>query len=419
MKGKLSLIQTIKKYLGILLMLVSVGISLYMLKELPFMEHLDSGGDNYWHYTNAAVMADMIEAGKPIGMYEHSNLGWPMMQVYQPLFYIIEATTYLLSFKQISQIAIHNTLELLFITLIPIGVYYMSRKFEFSTIVAGLASLFSITTIAGWGTSMEAFFNLGMATFAAGAAFFPFALGKYYEILNKESVSSKDIALSALFSGMAFLGHQLAGYALFISFSTITLLKLYHIGLNKKEQLQTLKRIAITGGVSIALVGFFLFPKFFTFQEYNAQNYALLRVTDDASNSFTIQFFIDHLFSGELLDSTNNFGLNKDINFRWAYNEDQNRLPILTISFLLGCLICLWKIADKKIQATILLCISLLIVTLSFDDFTFIRFLPAAKELPYLRLISFWNMIVSVIAAIGLSSVVQFFANKLSGSKST
>jgi hypothetical protein len=404
------------KNLGYILLFAAIAMQLYMLRDLPFFEHIDSGGDNYWHHTNAMAIVQMLQQGKLLAFYENGNLGWPMLNVYQPLLYILEAVLYLGLFKSIPIHTIHNLLETLFIAMVPAGTFYMLLKMQAGRFTAGLAAMFSILSIFGWGASMESYFNLGMATFAAGMAFFPFAVGKYYQLLHTESWHSKDIAAVAILTTLSFLGHQLAGYALFIAFATITILKIFLMAFSnkpKKHVLQIFKRASLAGILSILMLSFFIFPKFLTHSEYNAKNYALLRVTDSAVPSFTTQFFIDKLFNAEMLDSTNNFGLEKDTNFRWAYNKHHSRLPIVTFFFLLGTIITILKIDEEKNKTLLCLFIAFLTVSLSFDDFPIIRYLPATKELPYMRLMSFLYLFISAIAAVGLTYCIQFLTNSL------
>jgi hypothetical protein len=374
----------------------------------------DHASDNTFHVANTIEVARHLEKGDVFGFYDAFFTGVPLMGYYQPLMYLISASVYLILFKSVSVLVIHNTIVALVVSLFPVAVFYLGRSLRFNTGTSILSAFLSMLSIQGHGHSLEAYYELGTQTFALGALLFPLALGKYINFLGSHEKCVKDYLLVTWLLLLTLLAHQLSFYFLVISISVYTLIHLcYQSRDNLMREFRTLFLILF---IFFLISSFWLYPKFFIHSEYSRTDLGSTRIQDNLMSSFTSKFFFDKLFSGEILDSTDNLGYDRDQNFKWATNKKYNRFPVITVFLFVGLAILIKKAKLLQAKQMIFLFLISIFLTIGMDDFPLLGLLPMSTNLQFLRfnfLFVLWSCFISAIGMMAFATFVASRAKKL------
>ena len=395
-----------KDRLGKIFLLISIGLAFLFTHSIIGSQYIQSG-DSFWHYSNEFHLIKSIENGKGIFTCLYKGLGLPLSAFYQPLLYIIVAGVYFCSAKMLSVFFIHNLIVCLLFSLFPLSIYYFARSFRFSIFVSGLASLFSLVPISGWGHTIDAYFWIGLHTQLLGALFLPVVLGSIHRLTWSKHIS-RNLITAVLSAAALLMGHAvyavLAGYAGLIYLA----LFLFQYGLRRtKNLLKPLLLITVCAGIIVSfwLVPFFKFNSEYKFIPESERSFSPLAV------SLTVKDTLEALFSGTLLDTNNLdsplFGGGEE-GFRWSLNDQFHRFKLFTVLTLLGFIISLFM---KKKFRYLFICFLMaggLFLFCGKDDFPILHFLPFARNFQPIRAIFLIELSAMLLSATAIDWIFCF-----------
>ncbi len=399
-----------EKILPYLILIFAVLFAIFIQKQLVFANNHSVWGDGLYHYTNQFNLIKHIEKGDVFGFYEHFNSGYPMMNQYQPLYYLAVVAIFFLFLKLIPLLVIHNTLFVIIYSLTPVGVFYLLSKFRFNKMVCAIGSLLSILPIGVFGHSLEAYHGAALLTLSLATLLYFFTLGKFHEFVYYNKRNITDYLKLAILISLSSLAHQWVAYLIFITFTIYIISYLFHAKI--KEILSLIKPLLIISLISLVMISFWFVPKLITYKEFSISTDSTERV-DNAFYAFSIQMFVEKYFNGELLDSTNNFGEIAGENFRWPDNLHFYRFPILTVFSILGFIMLLFRLKDFKSKFLIIFFIISAALMCGFDDIQIFKFLPIFESVAFIRFIFLFDLAAIILSAFSIYYIVNFAQEKV------
>ncbi len=408
---KITIKKVMTTYLPYFILFLSIFFLLFFSKRFILGNNLSVAGDVLYHYTNEYTLIKHIEGGGFFDFYEQFNSGYPMMNHYQPLYYSLVSFLYFFFLGLVPLTVIHNTFLVIVFSLTPLGVFYLLSKFRYNKMICGLGALLSVLPIGAFGHTIEAYNGPGILTFSLGALFYFFTFARFHEFVYYKKRHITDTVKLSIFFTLSFLAHQWIAYLLFITI-LIYLTVYFFFHAKKEEVLKLIKPLSIILIIPLLLASFWLIPKLTIYSEYALSSDSLER-TDSAFPGFTIKMFVEKLFNGELLDSTDNFNEDPGGNFRWSNNHDLHRFPILSIFSIIGFIILLFKIKGFNNKFFLLFFISSAALICGYDDIPVLRFMPLLESVAFVRFIFLFNLAAIVASAIAIYYVTDFFLKKL------
>jgi hypothetical protein len=369
---------------------------------------LNRSGDNMYHLLNEYALARAFRAGGslfgPLGL----DFGLPVIGFYQPLFYLYNVTIHLVTGLDLT--FVHNLTLVLCFALSPFSYFYFLKKLGLGHLAAGLGSLASMTSVAAFGNSFEAYHLTGIVTQSMGGLFFPWFMGAFVGLLNGENRA----APTALLFALAFLSHAtMAVYA--------ALAVALYIAVIRVDILKVWKRALLFGGIGVVLVAFWAVP----FLEHT---YGMRPVPDAVLRTGEIHWFnsvsktelVMALTTGRLLDDARRVGRNRDKNDRLidkiGITETRRvRPPTITILTALGILVAIFGIRKAALRFLLTgFCFSLILYT-GPDDFPWLGYLPFMAQIQSFRAIYLVEFFAFGLVGAGLATVLSGIYHRATG----
>ncbi len=357
-------------------------------------------GDNMYHLMNEYAMANAIKAGDnpfgPLGM----EFGQPLARFYQILFYMTNIVVHLVLGVHLT--FAHNLAIVICFCLSPFTYCYFLRKLGLRKWAAGIGSLVSMTSIAAFGNSFEAYHQAGIVTQSMGGLFFPWFMGCYIGMLRGEN---RAITTAMLFA-LAFLSH--ATMAVFAVFAGALYFAVTPIPLKA-----VWKKMAWFCVFGSTLVAFWVLP-------FLAHTYEMRPVPDSIIRGRRVHWFTSvskaelttMLTTGRLLDDPPRKGKQRD-----ADDKLMDRISIIgtikprppvTSSFLAISMVVVlfgWRRASRRYLLAGFI-FSLMLFT-GPDDFRWLKYLPFIKQIQTFRCTYLVEFFAFGMIGIGLETLLR------------
>jgi hypothetical protein len=204
-------------------------------------------GDNTHHLMSQFNLLASYNADDCIWGPLSADYGMPLLRFYQPLFYLVNLGLQLLTAA--SPMLLQNAVVTAFFTASPLSFCYGIRKIGLPRFAAGIASLVAMSSVAGFGNSIEAFHGNGILTQSLAAFFFPLFLGTFAGFLRGENRMSTAAILFAL----TFLSHVVMAVLAVLAVGLYFLVTPISIR-------RVWKRVAVFSALVACLVAFWLVP---------------------------------------------------------------------------------------------------------------------------------------------------------------
>lgn len=361
---------------------------------------ITQAGDGLPHLAAEAQIAGIMrEGGDPQGPL---GLLWgvPLLRFYQPGFYVTAAAIH--NVTGMHPVAAHNILLVFCFALTPFSLAWGMRRLGLDPWAAGLASLVSLTSVAGFGTSFEAFYRPGVITQAMGGFFFPLFLGSFSMLLQGKAGALRTAAIFAL----AVLSH--APLAVFAAFaggilfcSDIWPLRLIW------------KRLVVFSVLGLALTVFWILPFVHSSNRYRPIPDSVLRHNRVWwFAGVTAHELPQLLFTGRLLDDAKTptkakqrHELDKYIDKLNMSGTRRPRFPILSLILLGGFAMSLFRL---RIRAWRFLSAGFafsLLMYLGPDDIWWLNHLPFASRIQGFRTVYLMELCGFGLGGLALSEL--------------
>lgn len=382
---------------GHLLLPLGAAILSFVSTYILFGPVLNRSGDNIYHLMNEYTMVNGARAGDsifgPLGM----EMGQPVLRFYQSLFYMINAAIHLVTDVDLRMV--HNITLCLCFGFSPFTFYYFMRKLSVNRWTAGLASYMTLTSVAAFGNSFEAFFQAGIVTQAMGGLFFPWFMGAFIGMLRGENSP----ITAALLFGLTFLSHAImAVYATFGG-------ALYFL-MSETSVRANVKKMVLFALLGAALVSFWVLP----FIEHNK---TMRPVPDPIFRGSGVHWYtsvstselIDVASGGYMLDDSRN---NKnDRNDAEKFMDKINiisslshRPPIFSILTAFGVLCALFQLRKMSVRFLLGGFAFSLMLFAGPDDFRWTGYLPFMDKVQAFRCTYLYEIFAFGLAALGIEA---------------
>jgi hypothetical protein len=359
---------------------------------------LNRAGDDLYHLLNEYAIARAIYTGDnpfgPLGM----EFGQPVLRFYQALFYLNTVGWHLLAGLDLR--FVHNATIVVCFALSPFAYAYFLRKLGLGKWTAGLGGFLSLTSVAAFGNSFEAYFEAGIVTQSIGGLFLPWFMGHFIGMLRGENRPST----TALLFAVAFLSHAIV--SVFAVFAGALYLAVADVGLARSW-----KRLAAFSALGIALVAFWALP----FIEHTR---AMRPIPDSIIRGRGVHWFTSVstselsmvLRTGRLLDDPPRMGDARDANDKFMDKISiigtlKTRPPVLTILTALGALAALTGLRRTSRRFLLVGLTFSLMLFAGPDDFRWLKFLPFIREIQTFRCTYLVEFFAFGLAALGLGAV--------------
>jgi hypothetical protein len=164
---------------------------------------LNRAGDDLYHVLNEYALAHAARVGDdvfgPLGM----EFGQPVLRFYQCLFYLWTVGWSVFAGADLR--LMHCVTIVVCFSLSPFAYCYFLRKLGLGDWAAAIGSLASLTSVAAFGNSFEAYYQAGIVTQSVGGLFLPWFMGSFIGMLRGENRA----APTALLFALAFLSHAI------------------------------------------------------------------------------------------------------------------------------------------------------------------------------------------------------------------
>jgi len=367
-----------------------------------FSTRLDQSGDLTYHLHAEGQVARALETGGglfgPIAM----NFGTPVLKFYQPLLYLITPPLHWL--LGIDLLLLHNLLIVLLFACTPLALLRAYRALGLSDATAGLAALLSLLSVAGFGSSFEAFFTLGVINQVLGAVLFPLFIGQFCLLLKRER---GPVGAAALF-GLTFVAHVMM--AIYSVFTGALLFLVNHWDLRRLW-----KPLLVFSILAALLVVFWMAP-FVSYRSRFRPVPDVVALPHDAhyTTGLTAGQATRLLFSGRLLDdarTANRGQQNADdrlLDKMSIAGTLRTRPPVFTILALLGLALCLFRLRSLPHRFLVAGFVFSFLLLMGPDDVGWLNLLPFSQRIQFFRCVYLLEFFAFGLAAAGLEIIGRF-----------
>lgn len=390
--------------IGYILFSISTGFCLLLMFPAVQGRYLFAG-DTFWHYSNELHLIRSLSDGQGLFSCFTKGMGLPLLNMYQPLLYIIVGAIHFLCMRCLSVYSIHNTIVVVLFCFYPASLFFMARSFRFNRFTAGLISLFAPVAVSGWGHTLDAYFWIGLHTQALGAVLFPVVLG----LLNQLGKRRVRLVLLVVFAGVLgalMMAHAILAVLCFYSIGIYSLMML----LCRWNVFRTFAvRLVMAGMLTAVMIAFWLVPFLYFNHEYKfipetERSFSPLAV------SVTLKDCVNTLCTGQLLDNASEtgplFGGGEE-GLRWSMNSRYNRFGIFTILALGGVILVVISSRKRSHWFFIFLFMSGLILFAGKDDIPLLRILPFSSQFQAIRAVFLIEISASVLAGLCISRIIR------------
>jgi len=398
--------------LSVAFLLVAILFGYHMVSPLLGRGAV-SAGDDPIHMAKEFYLVKLLDKKHEIfGWYPIWSLGAPHLDTYPWGFYASTALIHLISLKKISLVFAHKLVVLLCFALYPLSVYYCLNKFGFPKVVCGVAALFALAPLSGWGHTTTAYFNFGLMKQTIPIFLFPIVFGKFHEVVSKgRNPLSVIILLSVIIVSHPFIFFCFGFYVL--AYFAVAVL-----GKGPRDSRTALKRAAFIFVLTFLVCAFWLIPMF-ALSEFRAPLGRLSLNNDLRSSAFTVGETVHNYVRGGVFDhvsveSTGRMHVSHWKN-SWRDNSMYGRWPVLSYFSLLGFLVCLLFI--RRFNYAVF-CIGFLVSFMLFlaaDDVFLFRYIPLQKDFFYIHAIFGLEFFAVCLTAVGLHALGFVFVGKVAG----
>ncbi len=361
---------------------------------------LNRAGDNMYHLLNQYAIAHTIQIGDspfgPLGM----EFGQPVLRFYQALFYLYNVGLYIVTGIDLK--LLHNIPIVVCFSLSPFAYYYFLKKLGTNKWAAALGSFASMTSVAAFGNSFEAYHQAGIVTQSMGGLFFPWFMGNFIGMLRGENRASSTAALFSL----AFLSHAiLSVFAVFggVLFFLVTAFKLRDVW----------KKLLAFSLFCTALVAFWVMP-------FLAHTYEMRPVPDSIVRGTRVHWFTSVskeelmmvLNTGRLLDDPPRRGKERDTNDKVMDRISiigtlKTRPPAITALTGLGTVVALFGLGMASRRFLLAGLLFSLMLFAGPDDYRWLHYLPFIKQIQVFRCTYFVEFFAFGLVGVGAEAVFR------------
>ena len=402
-----SRINSLMEELGSVFLFISI-IFLALIVSPFFHEGYNEAGDTHFHSSVVHHMSRLIQEEKTIfGWFNMFQVGEPLFYYYQPLYYILSALIHVAT--GLGVVFSEKIFLCSLILAYPVTVYYFLRKIGFHNPIAGLASLFYVTSNAGWGNNITSYFHVGIVTQAVGMVLFPIILGVFIEAFLK----NKRIRLLLLLLVLSMLAHTLVNFTTWLVINMMLVLIILRSGGDLTVFL--VRKYLLMLGLFILLASFWLIP-FFSLVEYKGTE-SMLRYGDYIAgyqrSSFSLDQLINYFLDGSLLDEPDDFLVRRN----WFDNRGNHRLPLLTLFTLIGFIYAIFR--QNRIGESIIVVgfLGSFLYLAGADDIPILGYVPLQNQMFFIRVMPVFEFFCICLAGYGLFRLANSIPEWLERSK--
>ena len=387
-----------------ILVLIAASTWIFCLQSEVISGNQNFSGDNGAHILAQEWINHAIDQGDnpmgPLGM----ELGVPYLQFYQPLHAL--ASVALSRLLSIDISVVHSHLVAILFSLAPLSLCFLFRRLGLGRIASTTAAIVSATSVSGFSSSFEAYYNVGLATQAMGFFFFPLFLGSLWSLLRRGGIA----AASSLLLGVTLLSHSMNAVYVFLCVILIIVMK-------PSLFLRRWKSAALVGLAGMALASFWLVPF--------VANTIEFRPTAPGGNQGAIRgpaWWFDGVETGDLFDLAATgrlFDGPRSIDRKRDPLDDLSdrndlirskhvRPPVLSALILIGLAATLLrlKIASRRfLLGGFLLSLTLY---LGPDDFPPLRLIPMIDSIQVFRTIYLLELFSFGLVAVAVDEIIRW-----------
>ncbi len=269
------------------------------------------GDDNTPHYVFTVRLTEMLRNGNFHLWDPDANIGFAMLQYYQPLSYLFTSVLYL-TLPWIDSLFLYKLLLILLFSLFPVCIYISCRLFGLSKEISLFSAFFSLTihSSTSFGFEISSYLIYGLYSMLFGMLLLPITIAYCF----RELMNSKRLFGPVLLLSLTFLFHTFVGIAAYFSVALLFFVR------RKWSDFVYLFKIFL---FSFLVISFWFIPLLLTLNYYGGHPFQ----PEEMLSGYGISNVLFFLFSAQLFDSL--------------------RLPFFTCFFFIGVFACLFS---RKIE---------------------------------------------------------------------
>lgn len=343
---------------------------------------LNQAGDDPYHLASEVQVSLALDEGvNPFGPID-LQFGLQFFRFYQPLFHLTTAA--LKSFFGVPIVLGHNCLLIFCFALSPFAIAWCYRTLGLGAWASGAGGLLSVASVAGFGSSFEAYFNTGIVTQSFGAILVPLFIGYFARMVRGQSGPVLPAALFALIcisNAPVIIPATLAG-ALVLLTGDWPLRSLW-------------KSLSVFALVAVALSAFWVVPFLVSQARYKPVPDSVIRPRQAYwFGGVTSAQLSRLLFSGRLLDDARvapapGVVRTEDDELIDRMNHARTKIPrapIVSLLCFVGVIVAALRVRRFPYRFLLSGFVLSLLMYLGPDEVGWLRLLPSSERIPYIRI---------------------------------
>ena len=412
-------------------LLLAVPVLFNAITLAPELSIKADPNDNIFHFALTNRMNEVVEEScssivncplSIVRIVDHWVPNWAsgynLPYYYQHLPHLFVVSLYQLLLKSIPLYQVFNLVKYLLWVAWPISIYLSAKKFGFGKLTASLAALFGsqMLTDGLYGADISSFAwrGYGISTQLYALFFAPLALGQIYDSVK----NNRRYWLAVLYLSLTFASHLAIGYligiaGLFVPLSLIRKTYLANDSLSSKRKVQNAK---------LRKLDFLKFDKLgiwnFLDPWYLVLGTLYKRLTVIYASSFLLlSYWFIPLLTGSVYHSIsfwdppvkwNSYGAQEIIRMLISGQIfDFNRPAILTLLFIIGFIVCLYRAKGRYLLLGLITPFFLVLYFGRTTWGTFIDLLPQMKEMHQQRLVNGLQLASVYVIGIGAAFTIK------------
>lgn len=361
---------------------------------------INRAGDNLYHVMSEHALMHGVNAGDNVFGPAGIEFGQPILRFYQSLYYLTNLGMHFLTGLDLK--FAHNLTIVLFFSFSPLTYLYFLLKLGLNRWAAAFGSLFSMTSVAAFGNSYEAYFQAGIVTQSMGGFFFPWFMGNFIGLLRGQNRATS----TALLFALSFLAHAIL--SVFAVFAGAIYFLVTYTPIRRSW-----KKLTLFAVLGVCLVSFWALPFIQHTTEMRAVPDSIVRRGVMWFNSVSEDELPKLLFSGRLLDDApvlhknQSHPLDKLMDKINIMGTLHTRPPMLSIFVGVGALIAL--LGFRQVSRRFLLAgfAFALMLFAGQDDYRWLRFLPFMEHIQAFRCVYLVEFFAFGLAGIAVETVLR------------
>jgi hypothetical protein len=343
---------------------------------------LNQAGDDPYHLASEVQVSLALDEGaNPLGPID-LQFGLQFFRFYQPLFHLTTAS--LKSFFGVPIVLSHNLLLVFCFALSPFALAWCYRTLGLGRWAAGAGGLLTVASVAGFGSSYEAYFNTGIVTQSFGAILVPLFVGSFTRMLRGHAgpvMPAVFFALTCVSNTPVIIPATLAGALVFLT--------------DAWPLRRCWKPLSVFVVLTVALSSFWTVPFAVNQQRYKPVSDSVIRPRQAYwFGGVTSTQLPRLLFSGRLLDDARvrparDVVRDEDDELIDRMNHARTkvpRAPILTVLCLAGLIVAAIRVRQFPYRFLLSGVVFSLLMYLGPDDVAWLRVIPSSERIPHIRI---------------------------------